>query len=89
MFEIFNLLLSKLLSVATVKLRKKSKRLLKRKSKKLLNRQFKMENRVKIPLQHPKMDKSKLRTQMILQNLQRVMKLRLEIIKRESPLIQM
>ena len=94
MFEIFNLLLSKLLNVATVKLRKRSKRLLKRRSKKLLKRQLKMkmENRVKIPLQHPKMEKSNPRTQMILQNLQnlqRVMKLRLEIIKRESPLIQM
>ena len=66
-----------MLNVATVKLRKKLKRLLKRRSKKLLKRQFKMENRVKIPLQHPKMDKSNLRTQMILQNLQRVMKLRL------------
>lgn len=92
MFGIFNPLHSKLLNVATVKLRKRSKRLLKRRSKKLLKRQLKMENRVKIPLQHPKMEKSNLRTQMILQNLQnlqRVMKLSLEIIKRESLLIQM
>ena len=89
MFETFNPLHSKLLNVATVKLRKKSKRLLKRRSKKLLKRQLKMESRVKIPPQHPKMEKSNLRTQMILQNLLRVMKLRLEIIKRESPLIQM
>ena len=91
MFGIFNPLHSKLLNVATVKLRKRSKRLLKRRSKKLLKRQLKMkmENRVKIPLQHPKMEKSNPRTQMILQNLARGMKLRLEIIKRESLLIQM
>ena len=50
---------------------------------------LKMENRVKILLQYLKIMKSKLRTQMILQNLLKAMRLRLAITKRESQLIQM
>ena len=50
---------------------------------------LKMENRVKILLQYLKIMKSKLRTQIILQNLLKVMRLRLAITKRESQLIQM
>ena len=50
---------------------------------------LKMENRVKILLQYLKIMKSKLRTQIILQNLLKAMRLRLAITKRESQLIQM
>ena len=50
---------------------------------------LKMENRVKILLQYLKIMKSKLRTQIILQNLLKATRLRLAITKRESQLIQM
>ena len=50
---------------------------------------LKMENRVKILLQYLKIMKSQLRTQIILQNLLKAMRLRLAITKRESQLIQM
>ena len=50
---------------------------------------LKMEDRVKILLQYLKIMKSKLRTQIILQNLLKAMRLRLAITKRESQLIQM
>jgi hypothetical protein len=50
---------------------------------------LKVENRVKILQQYLKMAKSNLRTQMILQNLLKAMRLRLAIIKRESHPIQM
>ena len=83
MSVIFHLLLSKLLNVETVLSKKKSRKLLKRKLKKLLKRQLmnqKVENRAKILLQYLRMEKSNLRTLMILQNLLKAMRLRLAII---------
>ena len=83
MSVIFNLCLSKLLNVEMVLSRRKSRKLLKRRSKKLLKRKLmnlKVENRAKILLQYLRMEKSNLRTLMILQNLLKAMRLRLAII---------